>query len=544
VDDWRSDPGYGGVSTRSAHAHTSQHLNFLRPLLPSPDPDSVVAAPIRGTRHGSWTSLAVAAVYLAYSLLFTEYRRVFEFNPDEGNNLIKALLLEQGQSFAGGIWSDQPPLFAYALLACFKAFGSDVGVARGLVLVTSAVLVFALYDSVRRLAGRRLFGSAAHLGATVAVAGLLVSARFAPLRVSVMIGLPSIAMLSLAMWAALAAGFCETDPRRRACLQCVAGAMLALSLAIKMFTLFVAPIVYLTLLAPELAGLRRAGVRPLLRASALFAAGLLPVLLVALAPVLSCRAFSELFRSHLVAESQYDSGISVGHLLALDAPLYCAAVAGLPLVLRAQRRAALPWLVWLGLATALLAVHNPLWSHHSQLLVVPAAGLVGLGAANLIALVAPVRQRMAALALGATVLVLLLTAAGSRVQRLHRPGPRHQSRRDLSAIAAIRRADVAPGSMVTARQIFAFYLQRPVPVQLSVTSLKRLRTDGLAARELLSLVDASDTQLVLLSERWPSELRESVRRAMHGRYELLYADPENAALEVWRRGGQAALPLR
>ena len=60
-------------------------------------------------------SLGVAVAYLLGSFAFTEFRDVFEFNPDEGNNLVKALLLEQGHTFTRGIWSDQPPLFAYAL---------------------------------------------------------------------------------------------------------------------------------------------------------------------------------------------------------------------------------------------------------------------------------------------------------------------------------------------------------------------------------------------------------------------------------------------
>lgn len=511
------------------------------PSLLEREPRPVDVAPARAVRLGWLTSLGVAAVYLAYSLTFTEYRRVFEFNPDEGNNLIKALLLMQGRSFSGGIWSDQPPLFAYALLACFKLFGTEIGVARDLVLVSSAVLVFALYDSVRMLALQRCGALASHLGAAIAVVGLLVSARFAPLRVSVMIGLPSIALLALALWAALSAGFCAPDPRRRARFQVAAGALLSLSLAIKMFTLFVAPVVYLTLLAPELARLKTAGLRPLLRPSALFAAGLLPVLLVAFAPALSGGAFSELFRSHLAAESQYDSGISVGHLLIMDAVLYAAVLIGLPFVLHGQRSAALPWLAWLVLATLVLAVHNPLWSHHSQLMVVPATGLLGLGIANLLGRVAPMRQRLFALLLAAGTLVLLLTAADARIRRLHRPGPRHESRRDLSAIAAIRSASIAPGTMITARQIFAFYLQRPIPVQLSVTSLKRLRTGGLVTDELVALVDASDTQLILLSERWPVELRDRVRHAMQGQFELLYEDPENAALEVWRKRAPAVL---
>ncbi|HKU44927.1 MAG TPA: hypothetical protein VJR89_42500, partial [Polyangiales bacterium] len=239
------------------------------------------------------SSLTVAAVYLASSLLFTDFRHVFEFNPDEGNNLVKALLLQQGLSFSSGIWSDQPPLFAYALVWCFELFGTEIAVARGLVLISSALLVFALHDSVRKLAAPRFGTAAAQLGAALAVACLLLSARFAPLRVSVLIGIPSIALLSLALWAALSAGFCELPERTRARYQLAAGVCLGLSLAIKLFTLFVAPIVYLALLAPELTQLRAAGVRALIRPTARFATGLALVVLAVFAP-LSGDAFLEL----------------------------------------------------------------------------------------------------------------------------------------------------------------------------------------------------------------------------------------------------------
>lgn len=494
---------------------------------------------------GTFASLLVATLYLACSLVFTEFRDVFEFNPDEGNNLIKALLLAQGKTFTHGIWSDQPPLFAYALLGCFKLFGMGVDVARTVVLVTSAVLVFSLYDGVRMLSERRAGLVAAHLGATMAVGALLLAGRFAPLRVSVMIGIPSIAFVSLAVWAALRAGFVEHGARARAVWGAVAGACLAVSLGIKLFTLFVAPVVCLTVLGPRVREFAASRVRArpvavadqplLLRDSAAFAIGFVPVLLLVFSPVFAPQAFAELFRSHLAAERGYQVASTVGGLLVLDWGIYLGALTGVVLLARDRRWEALPWCAWLALAMAALALHNPVWLHHSLLMVVPAAGLLGLGMTAVIDFVPAARRAVAALAVVSLASVLLLTAADARLRRLAHPGPRHESRGDKSALAAIERANVAPGSMITARQIFAFYLQRPIPERLSVTSLKRLQTGGLEAGELEQLVAAGEARLVLLSDRWPADLREAVRRNMGTRYERFYEDPANGELELWRR---------
>ncbi len=114
---------------------------------------------------------------------------VFEFDPDEGNNVIKALLVRHGYAYGTEIWTDQPPLFSYLLLPVFTVFGWTMDVARSVVSAFSALLVFGLYEALRRSVG--------HLGSLAGVGLLLASALYVPLSVSVMIGLPSVACLTL-----------------------------------------------------------------------------------------------------------------------------------------------------------------------------------------------------------------------------------------------------------------------------------------------------------------------------------------------------------
>ncbi|HET9953991.1 MAG TPA: hypothetical protein VFQ61_05790, partial [Polyangiaceae bacterium] len=79
-----------------------------------PQTASATRTPTSGDR-GSWPALAVTLTYWALSYGFTRFRDIFEIDPDEGNNLIKALLLDRGHAFLTEIWSDQPPLFPHLL---------------------------------------------------------------------------------------------------------------------------------------------------------------------------------------------------------------------------------------------------------------------------------------------------------------------------------------------------------------------------------------------------------------------------------------------
>lgn len=60
---------------------------------------------------------------VVFVLLKTPFLREFQFDNDEGINLMKALLFERGFSLYDEIWSDQPPVFTVLLAWWFKIFG-------------------------------------------------------------------------------------------------------------------------------------------------------------------------------------------------------------------------------------------------------------------------------------------------------------------------------------------------------------------------------------------------------------------------------------
>ncbi len=94
-------------------------------------------------------SLLFPALFVAGILLLIPLDNVFEYDPDEGINVMKALLHIKGYALYTEIWSDQPPLLTIIMSYWFKLFGLSVYNGRLLILIFSALLLWAFYQIVR-----------------------------------------------------------------------------------------------------------------------------------------------------------------------------------------------------------------------------------------------------------------------------------------------------------------------------------------------------------------------------------------------------------
>jgi len=157
--------------------------------------------------------------------------QTFEFDYDEGLNLMKVLLYSQGFSLYTQIWSDQPPFLTVLLSHWFSLFGQSIFAARFLILLFSALLIWSFYQIICSSVGR--------IPALVATLLLFTSWLFIRLSISVMIGIPSLslAMLSIYMLI-LYKRYC------RKCFVVFSGGLLALSLQTKLFTMFLVPLMF------------------------------------------------------------------------------------------------------------------------------------------------------------------------------------------------------------------------------------------------------------------------------------------------------------
>ena len=151
-------------------------------------------------------ALLPAAILPFWLCVLGPWWRVYEFHPDEGVNLMKAALVANGYHLYNQIWNDQPPILTLILAVTHWLFPYDVGVARAVVLGFSSLLLWAFFRIVHRSNGE--------LAAWSAVAALGLSTLFLLLSVSVMIGLPAIALALCAVDQAML-GASEQSRRRQ-----------------------------------------------------------------------------------------------------------------------------------------------------------------------------------------------------------------------------------------------------------------------------------------------------------------------------------------
>ncbi len=474
---------------------------------------------------GTAAPWALGAGFFVAVAAFHPFREVFAFDPDEGNNLLKALLLARGHALYSEIWSDQPPLFAHLLRWWMELFGWTVESGRLLVVLCSSVLLGSLFAAVRAGAGAA--------PAAAACALLVLSLGYVPLSVSVMLAVPSLALAMLAVAAALHGG---AAPRPWWLL--ASGALLAMAVLTKMWTaLLIGPAALAGVLAARHAGAPGAAApRPPARALGVWCAGFAVALVVVGAATVPIGRVGDLVLPHLEAGRAGLEGDVQLFWRRASCDLPVALLALLGIARAADRRLWQAWVpaLWLFGAAAALAVHRPLWYHHYPLLSVPACWLAGIGAMSLLdgealaALRGPRhRAALGRLTSAAVALVLLVLAAGVGAPRLARafaaPDPASQQTERLVAAAMAR---LAPQTrcVVTDHQMLAFRAGLAVPPSLAVTSLKRIATGRLTTREIIAVIDAErPEQIVLTGRRVP--LDAALLGAIDQRYRLAHVAP-------------------
>lgn len=173
--------------------------------------------------------LLIISLYIGFVLAIRPVQRAFEFDYDEGLNLMKALLYSKGYSLYTQIWSDQPPLSTVFLSYWLRLFGQSIFAARMLILLFSALLIWSFYQILRSSLGRvpSLYGTLL----------LFTSWLFVRVSISVMIGIPCVALAMLSIYTLLL-----YKKHHAKSLLVLSGCLLALSLQTKLITVFLLPL--------------------------------------------------------------------------------------------------------------------------------------------------------------------------------------------------------------------------------------------------------------------------------------------------------------
>lgn len=438
-------------------------------------------------------------------MVFYPFRFVFEFDVDEGLELMSALLHSRGLELYTQIYRDHPPLFTLLLSGLFRVAGPNVTIARLLVLLTSGALLTAALGLLQGAWGWR------H-----ALAGFFM-VPFVPyyhqLSVSAMIGLPSIALAV----AALAALTTWHRKRRRSWLL-ASGALLAFSVMTKLFTGLLVPLFGIGILSATPRGADSGrGWRERARAVGIWAAGFLTVfgalILFSVGPG-NLTSLFDLAVAGVQAQPYLDRADSVGIFTYLEPSrgILLLAVLGAVVAARSRVRAALYLVGWIALGVAFLIWLVPVWYHHQLLITVPAAMLAAFFIGE-VAGTAPRRIRQSGLPplkrlvdLGAVAVIVLVVV--SRIPPMvsqfdlalpNLRGSIDPASREFEIVAVMADHAASTNLVLTDRPMFPFRIEKPVPGSLVVFSEKRLLTGELTEGRVLEVLGEAAPEQVLLA---------------------------------------------
>jgi 4-amino-4-deoxy-L-arabinose transferase-like glycosyltransferase len=443
----------------------------------------------------------IAGLFFVLSYAYYPLHEKFLYDTDEGMNLMRSMLVALGHPLYDAVSSDQPPLFTHLLALLFRIVGFEVNPARALVLLFSALIVWAGAYFLQLSWGKL---------PALAFAGMLIMVPdYLRLSVSVMIGIPAIALAVLAL---LCLGFWHR--RRQRIWLILSGSVLALSMLTKLFTGFLVPIFLIGLTLAEWnqdkkAGFRWALLRPALIWSLSFASIGLLLGWLSVGP----QNLAELLTPHLAAGA---NEVFQGQKFVLETDmrstlLLLLGLLGVVQAILNRRWLALYPAAWTGSAYLILHFYTPVFYHHQLLITIPAAmlaaGTVGEGLAWLIS-----RRRLVEFwhirtVLAATALVgvaLVWKQAQPVLVEEIRDEPRvlgfalQATPGKLEILAAMRTYAEETHWILTDMPIYAFRIKRPVPPVLATVSLKRLATGSLSEQDILKALQEYQPEQVLM----------------------------------------------
>jgi 4-amino-4-deoxy-L-arabinose transferase-like glycosyltransferase len=297
---------------------------------------------------------------------------------DENCEVTKGLLCVRGFALYREIWSDQPPLLTYVLALAFKAFGTNIAVAR-LVAVSFGMSLLA---GLAFLASRRLDGFAAFVAAFC----LVTAPQVLELSVSPMQEVPAI---SAALWAFWPLWRWQKGGRWPWLV--ASGAFLATAMQIKFTAAVVAPALAVELLLqrPDVPGLR--GLAQRFAAVGIWSASVavgFAGLVVAFGTVPLKVLWAAHFSSEMLARAGDTGSPDFVRMLWYEhsEAVYGAGAALFVAVLRRDGHRVLFPAVWLLTATIIHLHHRPWWPFYYLHFAVPLAWLSGYGVAGVLRL--------------------------------------------------------------------------------------------------------------------------------------------------------------
>ncbi len=456
-----------------------------------------------GTSANLILPIVLALLFFAFVFSYYPFREKFQFDTDEGLNLMRSMLVALGHPLYREVSSDQPPLFTHLLALLFRIVGFEVNPARLLVLLFSTLLVWSCARFLQLTWGK--------LAAILFLPLAIMLPEFLRLSTSVMIGVPSIALASVSMLFVVL-----WHQQRNSLWLVLSGFMLALSVLIKLFTGLLAPIFLIGMTASMYFEGREGGLswkmlRPALIWGICFASLGLLLGLVLIGP----QDVWLIIYPHAAAPATdwlQGEGYSINTRLQAAVPLLILAFLGAWLSISRRNWLTLYPLAWAVLAYTLFSFYSPVFYHHQLMVTVPAgtlaAAALGEGILSLIHLkrssdLIRVQALLGIVALISFVPISLhyLPVLGEQLTNQPRIGniPLKVSAGKSKLIHMMNEYAGRTNWIMTDEPMYAFRAHLPVPPNLATFSSKRLATGSLTDEDILTAMREYRPEQVLVA---------------------------------------------
>ena len=467
--------------------------------------------------------ILIALIFLVFTFAYYPFQEKLQFDTDEGLNLMRSMLVTLGHPLYAEVSSDQPPLFNVILALVFRVADFDVNAARGLVLLFSTLLVWAGAQFLELTWGK--------LAAIFFLPLMIMAPRYLDLSAAVMIGVPAIAtaaasMVFVTLW----------HQSRKSIWLVLSGFLLALSVLIKLFTGFLAPIflVGITLAAyfdKKEDGFSWRILRPALIWSISFAGLGMLLGLTLVGP----RNVWEIIYPHLMAPTKeyfQDEGFGINVHLQAAVPLILLGLLGAIISVYRRNWLSLYPLAWAAVAYVMFSFYSPVFYHHQLLITVPltmlGAAAVGDGTSSLVQTVRSSQvfrweTLFGVLAVTGFVLVCSQYAPVIEKELLNRPRFRASeldaTSGKLRVIDKMNEYNAQTHWIMTDLPMYAFRVHKPVPPAMATISQKRLSTGSLTEEDILAaMVEYQPEQVLMARFNLPT-----LEEYLQDNYTLIYS---------------------
>jgi 4-amino-4-deoxy-L-arabinose transferase-like glycosyltransferase len=464
-------------------------------------------------------SIILLFISLVIAMRFEPMTQTFQFDYDEGFNLMKAVLYSKGFSLYSQIWNDQPPFFTVILSKWINLFGHSIFAARLLILLFSAILIWCFYQIV--------FFELGNLPAIVATFLLFTSWLYIRLSISVMIGIPSLALAMLSIY--FLYRYKQTSYKFYLILS---GGCLALSLQTKLFTVFLIPLIGLQILD------FRSRTKEI-KTNKLFLLKTICLWLISLVLVYSLLAAlyqqfwnqEQLLLTHLkqppdLKKENFHNLQYLNYMIHQDYDyIFLAGIGIWAIISQKQKKGLLP-LTWLVTATFILLKHQPIWYHYYPLLAIPICWLAAYGVDLLYKLFSQnIYKKFKIISMKKFVLPASLIVILIGLIIITPPNPRGSVPKNLELMQVIIKYKIFTNWVFTDNPMYAFYNDLIVPPEIAVMSYKRINSGDLTFTEMLAILNKYHPEQLILT-RWTTQIKsdKNIMDYINNNYSLTYTN--------------------